>query len=57
MPAIRHDIAGTISPERGVQPASSRGGKISNAVSRIENARDTIGANVTFVMGQGNLMF
>ena len=38
-------------------PASSRGGKISNAVSRIENARDTIGANVTFVMGQGNLMF
>jgi hypothetical protein len=38
-------------------PASSRGGKISNAVSRIENARDQIGANVTFVMGQGNLMF
>jgi len=38
-------------------PASSRGGKISNAVSRIENARDQIGANVTFTMGQGNLMF
>jgi hypothetical protein len=38
-------------------PASSRGGRISNAVSRIQNARDTIGANVTFVMGQGNLMF
>ncbi len=38
-------------------PASSRGGKISNAVSRIENARDQIGANVTFQMGQGNLMF
>jgi cytochrome c peroxidase len=38
-------------------PASSRAGKISNAVSRIENARDQIGANVTFVLGQGNLMF
>ena len=38
-------------------PASSRGGKISNAVSRIENARDQIGANITFTMGQGNLMF
>jgi hypothetical protein len=38
-------------------PASSRGGHISNAVSRIENARDQIGANVTFQLGQGNLMF
>ena len=38
-------------------PASSRGGHISNAVSRIENARDQIGANVTFTLGQGNLMF
>jgi hypothetical protein len=38
-------------------PASSRGGKISNAVSRIENARDQIGANITFQLGQGNLMF
>ena len=38
-------------------PASSRGGKISNAVSRIENARDQIGANVTFQLGEGNLMF
>jgi hypothetical protein len=38
-------------------PASSRGGHISNAVSRIENARDQIGANVTFNLGQGNLMF
>ncbi len=38
-------------------PASSRGGHISNAVSRIENARDPIGANITFNLGQGNLMF
>jgi cytochrome c peroxidase len=38
-------------------PASSRGGHISNAVSRVENARDPIGANVTFNLGQGNLMF
>jgi hypothetical protein len=38
-------------------PASSRGGKISNAVSRVENARDQIGANVTFQLGQGNLFF
>jgi hypothetical protein len=38
-------------------PASSRGGHISNAVSRIENARDPIGANITFQLGQGNLMF
>jgi hypothetical protein len=38
-------------------PASSRGGHISNALSRIENARDPIGANITFNLGQGNLMF
>jgi cytochrome c peroxidase len=38
-------------------PASSRAGHISNAVSRIENARDTIGANVNYQLGQGNLMF
>jgi hypothetical protein len=40
-----------------VAPASSRGGRISNAVSRVENARDQIGANITFQLGQGNLMF
>ena len=34
-------------------PASSRGGKISNAISRVENARDQIGANVTFTLGAG----
>jgi hypothetical protein len=38
-------------------PASSRGGRISNAISRVENARDPIGANITFTLGQGNLMF
>ena len=38
-------------------PVSSRGGHISNAVSRIENARDQIGANVNYTLGQGNLMF
>jgi cytochrome c peroxidase len=38
-------------------PASSRGGKISNAISRTENARDPIGANITFQMGTGNLFF
>jgi len=31
--------------------------RISNAVSRVENARDTIGSNITFVLGQGNVMF
>ncbi|HEY7371759.1 MAG TPA: hypothetical protein VIF57_06240 [Polyangia bacterium] len=38
-------------------PASSRGGHISNAISRVENARDQIGANVTFNLGAGNLFF
>jgi hypothetical protein len=36
-------------------PASSRGGHLSNAISRVENARDQIGANVTFNLGSGNL--
>ena len=38
-------------------PASSRGGKISNAISRVENARDQIGANINFTLGSGNLFF
>jgi hypothetical protein len=37
--------------------AGERSGHLSNAVSRVENARDQIGANITFQMGQGNLMF
>jgi hypothetical protein len=48
----RSEIAAAI-----VAPASSRGGKISNAISRVENARDQIGANVTFNLGTGNLFF
>jgi cytochrome c peroxidase len=38
-------------------PASSRGGHISNAISRVENARDQIGANINFNLGAGNLFF
>jgi hypothetical protein len=37
--------------------AGLRGGPLSNAISRVENARDPIGANITFTLGQGNLMF
>ncbi|HEY3252331.1 MAG TPA: hypothetical protein VGJ91_00200, partial [Polyangiaceae bacterium] len=38
-------------------PASSRGGHLSNAVSRVENARDPIGANIDYHLGPGNVMF
>jgi len=38
-------------------PVSSRAGHISNAVSRVENARDTIGSNITYQLGTGNIMF
>jgi hypothetical protein len=38
-------------------PASSRGGPISNAVSRAETARNPIGANINYNLGPGNLMF
>jgi len=31
--------------------------RISNAVSRVENARDQIGSNITFQLGKGNVMF
>ena len=48
----RSEIAAAIAA-----PVSSRGGKISNAISRVENARDQIGANVTFNLGTGNLFF
>jgi hypothetical protein len=34
-----------------------RQGPLSNAISRVENGRDPIGANITFQLGQGNLMF
>jgi len=38
-------------------PAASRGGPISNAVSRVETARNPIGANINYNLGPGNLMF
>jgi hypothetical protein len=38
-------------------PVSSRGGYISNAVSRVETARSPIGANINYNLGPGNLMF
>ncbi|RYZ07402.1 MAG: hypothetical protein EOO73_12160 [Myxococcales bacterium] len=38
-------------------PASSRGGSISNAVSRVETARSPIGANINYNLGSGNLLF
>ena len=34
-----------------------RSGHISTAVSRVENARDQFGANLSFNLGQGNLMY
>jgi hypothetical protein len=36
---------------------AQRQGPLSNAISRAQNARDQLGANVTFTLGQGNLMF
>jgi len=36
---------------------STRQNRISNAISRVLNARDQFGANITFQLGQGNLMF
>ena len=38
-------------------PTSSKGGFISNAVSRVETARNPIGANINYNLGAGNLMF
>lgn len=37
--------------------SAGRQGPLSTAISRVENARDQIGANITFTMGTGNLMF
>ena len=48
----RSEIAAAIA-----SPVSSRGGHISNAVSRVEGARDPIGANINYDLGSGNLMF
>jgi hypothetical protein len=37
--------------------ANVRSAKVANAISRVENARDQFGSNITFVLGTGNLMF
>jgi cytochrome c peroxidase len=37
--------------------ASTRQNRISNALSRVMNARDLFGANIDFQLGQGNLMY
>jgi cytochrome c peroxidase len=36
---------------------SQRQNHISNALSRVQNARDLLGSNIDFQLGQGNLMF
>lgn len=48
----RAEIASAIA-----SPLSARGGRISNAVSRVESARNPIGANIDYRLGEGNLMF
>ena len=47
------EISNAIAAANSVQ----RQGPLSNAISRVENARDAIGSNITFQLGQGNLMF
>ena len=37
--------------------SGQRQGPLSNAISRVENARDQIGANITFTLGTGDLFF
>lgn len=37
--------------------AGQRGGALSNAISRVENARDQIGSNIAFNLGAGSLFF
>lgn len=37
--------------------ASTRQNRISNALSRVMNARDQFGSNIDFQLGQGNLMY
>jgi hypothetical protein len=41
----------------GAANSGGRQGPLSNAISRVDNARDQLGANITFQLGQGNLMF
>ncbi len=41
----------------GAATWSQRRGPLSNAISRVENARDQIGGNINFTLGAGNLFF
>ncbi|MET0413031.1 MAG: hypothetical protein ABW217_17120 [Polyangiaceae bacterium] len=46
-----------ISAALAASVASQRSARIANAISRVENARDHFGSNITYRLGQGNLMF
>ena len=37
--------------------ASQRQNRVSNALARLQNARDVFGSNINFVLGKGNLLF
>ncbi|HTV25401.1 MAG TPA: hypothetical protein VMG12_42190 [Polyangiaceae bacterium] len=41
----------------GATSAATRQNRISNALSRVMNARDLFGSNIDFRLGQGNLMY
>jgi hypothetical protein len=49
----KNEIATALAAPTWVQ----RQGPLSNAISRTENARDQIGANINFTLGAGNLFF
>jgi len=48
------EIAAALTPGATWQTRQSR---ISNGISRVLNARDQLGANINFQLGQGNLLF
>jgi len=49
----KNEIAAALAGATYVQ----RQGPLSNAISRVENARDPIGANINFTLGAGDLFF
>lgn len=49
----KDEIAAALAGATSVQ----RQGPLSNAISRVENARDQIGSNIAFTLGTGNLFF
>jgi hypothetical protein len=51
------DAKTEIAAALAARTAAQRQGPLSNAISRVENARDQIGANITFTLGTGNLFF